>query len=1233
MKSLARLVLCTAALGLIVGSPRLTQAACSAGGSVSNVNDCVPVGKGTADCFLEFSVSPVPPPDNNGFPTAKIVCLDNDPSCDNDITPGQCTFNVGVCVNVTDSRFTCTPTSAASYVLKSPSDKDTLKPSKNLFVRANRRGLDGELDSIVPTGTGNVCSDEVPFVVPLKKGISKGKGKINVQLVDGANKKDSDTLKFTCLPNPGIGTQPIASARQITNANELIGGPLAYGRVNDWLIENDKVRYVIRDVGRDFSFMLTYGGHIMDADFQRKVGPIPWSGPYPAGRDSFREMTPLIHISSTDNPTSINVLSSGAGGGPAVIETVGPEDLFDPIDPHIAIKGFSTSLSIPPDSRDNNILTTIRNEYTLAPGDDFVKFETIVQNTGGSALNLYIGDYTSGGAQLEFIGPGLGFGDAAIRIGGNQSAGEQTFNYLGWVGYGDSLGLSYGLIPQLYDFTSSFAQSGVTVPIYGQNLVGILLAPDNSKPPGILSVPASGMNSFTRWLAVSDNGMGKVLDARHKLIARGEIIDDDSAKTGFVQGTVTVAGVPVDGARVSITRKPGARTAQYALVDVFVTKDGGFFLGTLPKGEYQALVKVPGHPHQGGGALPLETEFKIGGGTTVLNFDVPGTGYVQVNITDGVNPLPAKVSVVGLELAPDPGNSENAVLATVTGNILGYDAKEKTTIYGLPQVQFADPSGSTPVFAVPPGSYQFVVSRGPEYNVFKTPVTTVSATSPGSPLVINATLTRVVATTGFASADHHVHLINSPDSQISKRERIVTMLAEGVDYFVASDHDFRTDLTADVAAIPGASALVKTGVSDEITYFDSGHFGAYPMDPPDPNSVTGGAIDWGRAGEPAGLGYPSDFSYDLSPEEMALTAKLPPYNATVVQANHFNSGTLGYLRVHGIDTTVAPPQSSTDPAEVRQDPSITNLFTDELTALELWIENIRGQNALTLGENLGDAFNMLNLFDSANPLQRKAWVADSDTHSNTIVQAGGPRTMIASSTDNPAAISPLELAQNLNAGRAILTSAPFIRVSIVGDGAVTARHALGNPLIAPAVAGGPGSATVTVDINTPTWAPVDIVEIYVNNVPSCITTSPNFVGGVKKVCTPVPNFSLPITLTQVAGANGDFQLQGSVSQPLSITQDTWVVVVVRGRDGISVPTFPMNPNSMLRRSCTGDPCKTCTTNAQCSPFFGTCQDVNTTTAALANVTTGDCGVPAMAIANPLFIDRTGDGLYKGVALP
>ena len=88
-----------------------------------------------------------------------------------------------------------------------------------------------------------------------------------------------------------------------------------------------------------------------------------------------------------------------------------------------------------------------------------MQMETIINNTGGSTLNLYTGDYTSGGGQSEVVAPGLGFGESAIRIGGDPAHGDLPFTFLGWFGFGESDGLSYGLIPQVYAFTSSFTAS------------------------------------------------------------------------------------------------------------------------------------------------------------------------------------------------------------------------------------------------------------------------------------------------------------------------------------------------------------------------------------------------------------------------------------------------------------------------------------------------------------------------------------------------------------------------------------------------------------------------------------------------------------------------------------------------------------------------------------------------------------------------------------------------------
>ena len=244
--------------------------------------------------------------------------------------------------------------------------------------------------------------------------------------------------------------------------------------------------------------------------------------------------------------------------------------------------------------------------------------------------------------------------------------------------------------------------------------------------------------------------------------------------------------------------------------------------------------------------------------------------------------------------------------------------------------------------------------------------------------------------------------------------------------------------------------------------------------------------------------------------------------------------------------------------------------------------------------------------------------------------------MLASATDDPALLNPGDLADSVNTGRNVCTNGPFVKVKITGDAGEIASHGLADDLIATASG---GSATVQVDVQSPTWAEYDRIDIYVNNVPSCGTTPPpNFVGGVKTVCTPNTvtagkYFSLTPTVNTVA-INGDFRLESSSTQALTITDDSWVVVVVRGLDNVSKPLFPMNPQSILAKACTGDPCKSCRSNGDCSPFWGTCNVRNETLAQLTNDgNLGQCGVLSLAIANPLFIDRDGDGLYKGVTLP
>src|SRR5262249_9064853 len=152
--------------------------------------------------------------------------------------------------------------------------------------------------------------------------------------------------------------------------------------------------------------------------------------------------------------------------------------------------------------------------------------------------------------------------------------------------------------------------------------------------------------------------------------------------------------------------------------------------------------------------------------TLVQSVVLPNTGTVTINVQDGnMQPVAAKVSVVGVPASPDPLNDEYLVGPPVnqkyTGRYFGYDFEEKGDIFGLAAYHSADGSGSVS-FNLEPGNYHVVVSHGYEYDVYDQAITVAGDAT----TTVNATVHHVVDTTGFVSIDTHVHMIQSPDSTI-----------------------------------------------------------------------------------------------------------------------------------------------------------------------------------------------------------------------------------------------------------------------------------------------------------------------------------------------------------------------------------------------------------------------------------------------------------------------------------
>ncbi|MCH8065759.1 MAG: hypothetical protein IIC90_08035, partial [Chloroflexi bacterium] len=389
----------------------------------------------------------------------------------------------------------------------------------------------------------------------------------------------------------------------------------------------------------------------------------------------------------------------------------------------------------------------------------------------------------------------------------------------------------------------------------------------------------------------------------------------------------------------------------------------------------------------------------------------------------------------------------------------------------------------------------------------------------------------------------------------------------------------------------GVGNLISTAVSAENTTPDYGHFIGWPRTI-DPAQTNNGALDWAQAA-PAGQDFPSFGNFMMPPADIFANLAADP-GVDTVHINHMDTffGPDGLA----IDTGLVPPQHFADGASKRLDPAIANLFDDGFTALEVWQGTSRN-NILSrfIGRNLGDWFNLIN-----QGIVRTGY-AVSDTHKAIASQSGFPRTYVASPTDDPGALAAIAetLSTNVNARRAVGSNGPFIRVTTAATSTgQTGGLALGLPT---SISTTDGSATVTVDIQSPLWAQFDTVEYYINNVPAADdfdsdpTTPPFYRVTPDVVQTAGVDFTVN-TITDFPLIPGAGHLQATTSITLNgLTGDTWVVVLVRGTDNVSEPIFPIVPNNLDSAT-------------------------NPTLADLIDGNLGELGVPATAFSNPLFIN-------------
>ena len=93
----------------------------------------------------------------------------------------------------------------------------------------------------------------------------------------------------------------------ITSSTELIEGPLAHGRIGDYLLENGCARFVVQNADqRDFNQVGAFGGNVIDAELVRNG--------VRSGNDNFWEVQPAVNIETVVNATTIVVVPARVTG-------------------------------------------------------------------------------------------------------------------------------------------------------------------------------------------------------------------------------------------------------------------------------------------------------------------------------------------------------------------------------------------------------------------------------------------------------------------------------------------------------------------------------------------------------------------------------------------------------------------------------------------------------------------------------------------------------------------------------------------------------------------------------------------------------------------------------------------------------------------------------------------------------------------------------------------------------
>jgi hypothetical protein len=476
-----------------------------------------------------------------------------------------------------------------------------------------------------------------------------------------------------------------------------------------------------------------------------------------------------------------------------------------------------------------------------------------------------------------------------------------------------------------------------------------------------------------------------------------------------------------------------------------------------------------------------------------LKLDVSAGGELAVKIIDADTgqPLVARLIVKGVDGTLDPsfGPDYRASGAGPLMDVLEGEVK-------------------TPL---PSGRYRVAATRGIEWSIDAQTVEIAS----GRTKQIELAPRHVLATPGVVSCDLHVHARPSFDSPVTTEDRVLSLVAAGIDFAVPTEHNMIGDYSPflDVLKLNKQLATV-TGV--EVTTYNPrfGHFGVFPYAasagvPPFKGTSIGAVISASKRGNPD----------------------------RVFQVNHPRlPQNIGFFNIINYDSKTGRGASGIPQFDTLEVYNGYELHRRELTdhVIEDWY------SLLNAGRHLPAT-------------------GSSDSHRIQYQWAGYPRTFVAmdprAAGDGGGPIDVKEVVSAIKKGHGFVSSGPILDFEIVEAG----RKALPGDELPHH-----GAVNAHVKVRAAPWVDVTSVEIIGGTTPPTPGThGMNAAAVVSLWKQSVPTH--PLQLGKEEGTLEEAQqrtVRFDADVPIKIPDGShWVIAIVRGERAMddALPFMPIQP--------------------------------------------------------------------------